>query len=845
MMGLPISAVLVCVSVLVAGLSWQVLSHIEGKTHESVGNVLHASLQHTQDEITAWVHSRQEDARSWGESAALREKVQTLMDLPPELRNQSPAQDQIWTLLAPMVDRMAYRGVTIVNSHQRVVSSLESHQIGMLHPMSVQQSAFERVFTGESVMGNPLSVGRIWTNDQYLHTMFVAAPMRDDESGMMVAVVFEIDPEDEFSNIAAHGRIGETGETWFFNADGWLISQSRFEQPLLESGQLQAGQSSLLGIQTKQRQASMLGLDASQLYIEESYQQRPIATVRVWIEHLNFGIMSAIDMDEAFAPFVRTKNLVLATVFLIVALLLMLSVFIWLSQQRRHKASEASSLQLRAVLDASPDAILVFDDEAHMVDLNPQASSLFDSIEHEVVQDSFSRFQVFTAEFVQRAKDGHALNIEDEILLTNGLIQPVSIRLRQLPEHHENGSVLVIIQDLTARKHAEDEQQRLEQAQRLESLGVLAGGVAHDFNNILMTVIGNAALIRGRLPDADASLTNLDRIESASRRAADLCKQMLAYSGQGQFVVQTVDLSEQLHEISKLMDVSTAKKIPLTLELSSLMPKCDCDVSQLQQIMLNLVTNANEAIGDAKGRIHVRTGCMDVDEHWLGLAQESEKAEVGAFVYIEVEDDGMGMSEEVQQRIFEPFFTTKFTGRGLGMSAVQGIMRGHCGILFFQSKVEQGSTFRVAFPVSEAYVEVQSDGQVPASVLPHRGMALVVDDESDVRALVCDMLTKLDYEALIAENGKQALEVYALHRDEIEFVLLDLMMPEMNGDECLANLKAMNPEVNIILSSGYSEPLVSSHLSQAKADGIIDDLDFLQKPYDIEQLASSIQRLEK
>ncbi|MDQ6989228.1 MAG: response regulator, partial [Mariprofundaceae bacterium] len=574
-----------------------------------------------------------------------------------------------------------------------------------------------------------------------------------------------------------------------------------------------------------------------------NYLVKQVAAVRLWDDVLNFGLMTSIEVDEAFEPFYRTQNLVLASVALIVALLLTLSAFIWLLQQRRHLVSQASSLQLRAVLDASPDAILVFDHAGVMVDLNSQAALLFQCAAHEVPQDFFTRLQVLTPECVQQAKDGQAVNIEDELLLDNGLFQPVGIRLRQLTDH-QSGSVMAIIQDLTAHKHAEDEQQRLEQAQRLESLGVLAGGVAHDFNNILMTVIGNAALIRGRLPEEDVSLTNLERIESASRRAADLCKQMLAYSGQGQFVVQTVDLSEQLHEISKLMEVSTSKKVPLTLDLASCMPKCDCDVSQLQQIMLNLVGNANEAIGDDKGRIVVRTGSMQVDEHWLGLAQESEKAEVGEFVYIEVEDDGSGMDDEVQKRIFEPFFTTKFTGRGLGMSAVQGIMRGHEGILFFQSAVGKGSIFRVAFPVSEVYVQVMDTQTVEPVSLPHRGMALVVDDESDVRALVCDMLTKLDYEALIAENGKQALEVYALHRDEIEFVLLDLMMPEMNGDECLEKLKALNPDVQIILSSGYSEPLVSSHLSHAKLQGMIDDLDFLQKPYDIEQLALSIQRLK-
>ncbi|MDQ6989056.1 MAG: cache domain-containing protein, partial [Mariprofundaceae bacterium] len=309
----PLLAVLVCVSVLVAGLSWQVLNHIQGKTQESVTNVLRASLLHTHDEITAWVLGRQEDARSWGESAALREKTQQLMDLMPEKRPLSPVQDEIWTLLAPMVDRLGYRGVTIVNSHQRVVSSLEAHQIGMLHPISGQNGALDKVFQGQSLMANPLHVGELWSTT-YQQTMFVAAPMRDDEGGMMVAVIFEIDPAGEFSDIAAHGRIGKTGETWFFDAQGWLLSKSRFEEALRQQSLLKENQSSLLGIQTALTKEKVAGTASETLYIDSNYLVKQVAAVRLWDDVLNFGLMTSIEVDEAFEPFYRTQNLVLASV---------------------------------------------------------------------------------------------------------------------------------------------------------------------------------------------------------------------------------------------------------------------------------------------------------------------------------------------------------------------------------------------------------------------------------------------------------------------------------------------------------------------------------------------------
>jgi len=382
---------------------------------------------------------------------------------------------------------------------------------------------------------------------------------------------------------------------------------------------------------------------------------------------------------------------------------------------------------------------------------------------------------------------------------------------------------IVVDRDITEEKqHA----MQLEHTQRLESLGILAGGIAHDFNNILTAIMGNAAMAERGLSDASPTRILLERIGDGSRRASDLCRQMLAYSGKGHFEVRSVDLTMLVDEMTRLMEVSISKNVVIKYHLSENLPAVEADVAQMQQVILNLITNANEAIGDKSGVISFSTGVMHADAAYLNSSVTGAPLDEGRYVYLEVSDTGCGMDTATVTKIFDPFFTTKFTGRGLGMSAVLGIVRGHHGALRVYSEQDKGTTFKMLLPVldrrSDSVVEnIDSEEEMHAVT----GTVLVVDDEDTIREVAAMMLEDMGFEVMTAENGLDALAVYQQYAEQIVIVLLDLTMPKMDGKACFRELRRLNPNVKVILSSGYSEEDTTTRFVGKGLAG------FLQKPY--------------
>ena len=395
--------------------------------------------------------------------------------------------------------------------------------------------------------------------------------------------------------------------------------------------------------------------------------------------------------------------------------------------------------------------------------------------------------------------------------------------------------LLGMLEDITERKRGEKErlalERKIQETQKLESLGVLAGGIAHDFNNILMAVLGNADLALDRLPAMSPARGNLREIESASRRAADLCSQMLAYSGKGKFVIEPIDLSALVEEMHHLLDASTSKKAVLRLDLAEEIPAVRGDATQIRQVVMNLVINASEAIGERSGMITVSTGVRDCDAEFLEATLLKENVRPGRYVFLAVSDTGCGMTAETRRRVFEPFFTTKFTGRGLGMSAVLGIVRGHQGTLQLISEQGDGAEFTILFPALEESAPVSeqtaADGENGGRLA---GCVLLVDDEETIRSLGRQMLERIGFEVITARDGADALMIYENLSDRIDLVLLDLTMPNMDGEEAMDALLRMNPDLRIVLSSGYSEHEISSRFSGRGLAG------FLQKPYTLSRL---------
>ena len=393
-------------------------------------------------------------------------------------------------------------------------------------------------------------------------------------------------------------------------------------------------------------------------------------------------------------------------------------------------------------------------------------------------------------------------------------------------------------QDITDRKRAEEERARLEQqmlhAQKMESLGVLAGGVAHDFNNILMAIIGNVDLSLMKIPEDAPVVGNLRNIEKAAARAADLAKQMLAYSGKGRFLVEPIDLNRVVEEIEHILVASISKNASLTLNLCKPLPAVEADVNQMRQTLTNLVMNASEALGDQSGGITISTGCMECDRDDLNRVLLGEHLAEGHYVFVEVADTGIGMEKEVLDRIFDPFFTTKFTGRGLGLAAVHGIVRGHKGGIRTCSEPGKGSSIQVLLPASGEPIEVHTP-ESDQDDWQGEGKILLVDDEDAVREIGSELLRALGFTPLSADDGLEALALFREHPD-LRAVILDLTMPRMDGEQCFRELRLLDPDVKVIMSSGFSEQDVIQKFDGKGLTG------FIQKPYKLGALKDILRR---
>ncbi len=426
-----------------------------------------------------------------------------------------------------------------------------------------------------------------------------------------------------------------------------------------------------------------------------------------------------------------------------------------------------------------------------------------------------------------RNRDGHSVYVYS----TQTLVR----NIRGEPE------VYRVDVDLSERRRAETERRLLEaqiqQTQKLESLGVLAGGIAHDFNNLLMGILGNADLAGETITPASPGYENILGIKTSAKRAADLCRQLLAYSGKGRFMIEPISLTEIVQEMAQLLEISISKTVVLKRHFAPQLPAMMGDPTQIRQIAMNLITNASEAIGEKSGVISLVTGAVECSKKDLQQTWLNEPLQEGLYVFLEVSDTGCGMDDKHLKRIFDPFFTSKFTGRGLGLAAVLGIVRGHKGAIQVQSKPGKGSCFRVLFPAAGIPARSQMESASKARTWKGQGTFLLVDDEETVRAVGKLMLSRLGYHVLTASDGREALTLFEARRKEIAGVLLDLTMPHMNGEETFVALKAIAPEAKVILSSGYTEQEISQRFADKGIAG------FIQKPYQLETLAAILQKI--
>jgi PAS domain S-box-containing protein len=505
-----------------------------------------------------------------------------------------------------------------------------------------------------------------------------------------------------------------------------------------------------------------------------------------------------------------------------------------------HKLAEEAQARLAAIVDSSDDAIVGKTLEGIITSWNLGAERIFGYTATEAIGQHITLIipeegWAQEEEVLSRLRRGEKIDhFETERHAKDG--RRVQVSLSVSPIRDSSGRIIgaaKIARDITETKRAEEHYRGM---QKLESIGVLAGGIAHDFNNLLTGILGNASLALDMLSANHPARDLLNDVVQASESAARLTQQMLAYAGKGQFILKPIHLSELVQEITRLIQASIPRSVQLSLNLERHLPPIDADPNQLQQLVMNLVINGAEAIGeDRPGVVRVTTAIQEVDEKDAPRDVRQPKLQPGRYVLLQVEDNGCGMDENTRLRIFDPFFTTKFLGRGLGLAAALGIVRSHKGSIEVSSDLGKGSTFRILLPASGAVEEEHPAREVEE--VPGPKTILVVDDEEIVRRTASSALDAHGYRVLRAGNGQEAVDLFARMGDEISLVLLDLTMPVMSGAATMQQLRAIRPEVPVILSSGYNQAEAIRRFRTANLAG------FIQKPYTAAKLAETIGRV--
>jgi PAS domain S-box-containing protein len=514
--------------------------------------------------------------------------------------------------------------------------------------------------------------------------------------------------------------------------------------------------------------------------------------------------------------------------------------------ERRTRELRSSESRYRSLFEAIPDLVVTLDAEDRIIGANEEAIRALGPDPTHVQGKSFLPFA--PAEQLEALREGLAQvrsvgRARFETILAGARGDALAVEITAAAATDADpGAVLVVARDLTERRRAEEERRRLDaqvqHAQRLESLGVLAGGIAHDFNNLLVGVLGNASLALLDTQPGTSVHECIGQIETAARRAAELTQQILTFSGKSESTMSPQDISSVVSEMGQLLAPAVSRRAELNYRLRPDIPAVRADASQIRQVIMNLIMNASDALGDAQGHIDVSTDIRRLSRGELKDYYLGDRSDPGDYVSVEVADDGCGMDDDTKRQIFDPFFTTKFAGRGLGLAATLGIVRAHHGMLSVESTPGRGTTFRILLPALMA--KTQPAGTAEGVANEGSGWKgstiLVVDNEPSVRHLASTALTRAGLRVLQAVDGPTCLE--AVQSDgSIDLVILDLTMPSMNGVEVLREIRKAHGDLPVLLSSGYLDDALPENVLAAGVTA------FLRKPYSPRELVERTTEL--
>lgn len=512
---------------------------------------------------------------------------------------------------------------------------------------------------------------------------------------------------------------------------------------------------------------------------------------------------------------------------------------------RKDEALKQSEARFRALVERSPVGIIVRNAGDVILDVNPALSRMLNQSRNQLIGQRFLPMLHPTeapgeAKNVQRVMAGDVATREIRMKRTDGGWIDMELQETRFLLPDGTHGVMSMTLDITDRKQAAEKmvevERNLRHAQKLESLGVMAGGIAHDFNNLLMGMMGNLDLSLMEVPRGSSLRSLLEDAFTAAKRAAELTDQMLAYSGRGAFTPEAFQMNPVLDQMRDLLRVVVPKEVPVHFELTDENPYIMGDASQVQQVLVNIVQNAGDAVSVPSGRVTIRTRLVEAGEAILKQSRTASIPKPGRYVVLEVEDNGCGMNEETQEKIFDPFFTTKFIGRGLGMSAVLGILQAHHGAVFIRSVPGEGTLVQLYFPATEISIEEQKASETARedAVQGQRGAILLVDDEASVRTVCSLMLARIGYEVIAAEDGEQAVSIFQERAPDIRLALLDLTMPKLNGVDTLKLLREVKPDLPAVIASGYSSQEIRTRLQDLPRVSVI------QKPYTMQRLIEAL-----
>jgi PAS domain S-box-containing protein len=508
-------------------------------------------------------------------------------------------------------------------------------------------------------------------------------------------------------------------------------------------------------------------------------------------------------------------------------------------RKRTEEALRESEEQLRLSADAAEIGAWNQDCETGRVHWSPQLERLYGldpgafrgTIEHRLELIHPEDRQRVTEAFRRAIAKDTDFEVEHRLARPDGEARWLLSRGRALYTDGRVVALAGVTMDITSRRRLEE---KLRQSQKLESLGVLAGGIAHDFNNLLVGILGNASMLMEETPPDSPSRELIENLTQASERAAHLTRQMLAYSGKGRFVVERLNLGRQVREILALIEASIPKRVKVELNFEDPLPPIEGDAGQIQQLIMNLLINGAEAIGPGGGTISVTAALLEIGKDYVRDNLAGDNIPAGAYVALEVRDNGIGMDAATQARIFDPFFTTKFTGRGLGLAAVLGIVRGHRGALTVHSEPGRGASFKILLPAATVEQPAGPSPLPEADGFRGAGTILVVDDEELVQRTLKIALERYGYTVVTASGGEAAIRFAEEAGDAISLVLLDMTMPGMSGEETLQHLRISRPHVPVVATSGYNEVEALRRFGAGLSG-------FIQKPYTPRKLAAKIR----